>query len=64
MSLQTPNEVGFIGHLSAGESAECVILVTVARQVTALLHTVEVMVQNTYGGGKKVQSSIKYTVGI
>ena len=53
-----------IGQLSAGEGADCVIPVTVAQKAAAQLHTVEITVQYTYGGGKTVHSSFKYTVDV
>jgi hypothetical protein len=53
-----------IGQLPAGESAACVIPVTVAQKAAAQLHTVEITVQYTYGGGKAVSSSVKYTVDV
>lgn len=53
-----------LGQLSAGESAACVIPVTVAQKAAAQLHTVEITVQYTYGGGKAVSSSVKYTVDV
>ncbi len=54
----------YVGFASAGESAECVIPVTVAQKATAQLHTVEITVQYTYGGGRTVNSSVKYTVDV
>jgi hypothetical protein len=53
-----------IGQLSAGESAECIIPVTVAQKAAAQLHTVEIIMQYSYGGGKAVSSSVKYTVDV
>ena len=53
-----------IGQLSAGETAECVIPVTVAQKAAAQLHTVEITVQYTYGGGKTGNASVKYTVDV
>jgi len=53
-----------IGQLSAGESAACVIPVTVAQKAAAQLHTVEITIQYTYGGGKAASSSVKYTVDV
>ncbi len=53
-----------IGHLSAGESKECVIPVTVAQKAATQLHTVEITVQYTYGGGKTGSTSVKYTVDV
>ena len=53
-----------IGQLSAGDGAECVIPVRVAQKATAQLHTVEITIQYTYGGGKTASSSVKYTVDV
>ena len=53
-----------IGQLSAGEVAECVIPVQVAQKAAAQLHTVEITVQYTFGGGKTASSSVKYTVDV
>ncbi len=53
-----------VGQLSAGESADCVIPVTVAQKATAQLHTVEIVINYTYAGGKAVSSSVKYTVDV
>lgn len=53
-----------VGQLPAGESADCVIPVTVAQKAAAQLHTVDITIQYTYGGGKAVSSSVKYTVDV
>ncbi len=53
-----------VGQLSAGESADCAIPVTVAQKAAAQLHTVEIAIQYTYGSGKAVNSSVKYTVDV
>lgn len=53
-----------LGQLSAGEGAECVIPVAVAQKAAAQLHTLDIAVQYTYGGGKTANTSVKYTVDV
>jgi hypothetical protein len=52
------------GQLDAGESIACAIPVTIAQKAAAQLHTVELTVQYTCGGGKAGSSTVKHTVEV
>ena len=62
--LPLPVDTVRVEQLPAGGSAECVIPVTVAQKAAAQLHTLEILIQYTYGGGKTVNASVKYTVDV